>query len=434
MSEVKYLLAECFNSTYKLSSVWDDNMGEPLDVSSWFPFSGVSWGDPRTGAGLGYAANNTWIKRVVGVKYNNEIGWIGYNPRNTTFIYGDSDAHNGMVFTSEGSHVVDNVGGTEVAMDFGAKVGPPVLAPGWTDPWFEAMWDTIGFMGESPGPFVPDDDPDYFFEQTQETYLDPLPDYSPVGPIVTDLQKTALRRMSHRNGVIGGDDWYYNYFTTPTGCDWNLSHIVAIGGPKVNLASEYANEHTWAVFTSADSGTEFEDLEDGGIYVFPSGNYYTGDGWSVITIVDDLNLTSWTAIHDEDMVIDNMGNLWNTYDTDGFGVDVNLDGPTLTEPYAFLMIYGMSGWDTRAACNWFAQYRQYFNPTWGFDPLGLATNATHPKLGATTIILNTDEIADCCDDGWLNGVKEILGPVAGRWRLSDTAWNVWIAQPVSIKW
>jgi hypothetical protein len=115
-------------------------------------------------------------------------------------------------------------------------------------------------------------------------------------------------------------------------------------------------------------------------------------------------------------------------------VNVNLDGPTLTEPYAFLMIYGMSGWDTRAACNWFAQYRQYFNPQLGFDPLGLATNATHPKLGATTIILNTDEIADCCDDGWLNGVKEILGPVAGRWRLSDTAWNVWIAQPVSIKW
>jgi hypothetical protein len=334
-----------------------------------------------------------------------------------------------MVFTEYGSHVVDVVGGTEVAMDFGAYVGAP-YSDTLGDPWFEAMWDTIGFMGETPGPFVPETGaPDYFFEQTQETYLDPLPDYSPVGPITTDLQKTALRRKSHRDGPEGAQ--YFNYFTTPTGCGWNLSHIVAVGGPKVNLATEYGNEHTWAVYVSEDSGTEFEDLEDGGIYVFPSGNYYTGDGYSVITVVDDLNLTSWTSVHDQDTFVDNFGNTV-TFDTDMQGHIV--DGPTLNDPYAILMIYGMSGWDTRAAANWFAQYRQYFNPSLGFDQTGLATNATHPKLGATTIILNTDHIASVCDEGWLYGVQEILGPVAGRWRLSESAWNVWMAAPISITW
>jgi hypothetical protein len=435
MTEIKYLLAECFNASYKLSSNhWSSN-DLSLDMANWYPFSGVSWLGGKV-----MVKNNSFVDPTIGY-FSGPAGepTIFPSPRNTTFIYGDSVSHNGMVFTSEGSHVVDVVGGTEVAMDFGAYVGPPSLRGNnqvlYGDPWFEAMWDTVGFMGESPGPFPAQvGAPDYFFEQTQETYLDPLPSYSPVGPISTDLQKTAIRRMSHRQGPEG--DQYFNYFTTPTGCGWNLSHIVAVGGPKVNLATEYANEHTWAIWTSAESGTEFEDLEDGGIYVFPSGNYYVGDGWSVITIVDDLNLTSWTALADNDFYVSNMGNTMLS-NTDG---QPSTDGPTLVEPYAILAIWGMSGWDTRAACNWLAQYRQFFNPSLGFDATGLATNATLqpdtglPKLGVTTIILNTDAIADVCDDGWMNGVQEILGPVAGRWRLSESAWNVWIDVPVSIDW
>jgi hypothetical protein len=458
LSEIKYLLAEVFNSTYKLSSNWFDSdwpiRNDPLDVSQWYPFAGADW------EALEYVWNNTWIKRSAGHIGNQLQGIIvDANSRNTTFIYGDSVAHNGMVFTSEGSHVVDVVGGTEVGMDFGAYMAG---FKGWQgmanpDPWFEAMWDTTDFMGQAIGPFVPEvGAPNFFFEQTQETYLDPLPTYSPVGPIETDLQKTALRRMSARRANCGwGGDTYTNYFTTPTGCDWNLTHIVAVGGPKVNLATEYGNEHTWAIFTSSESGTEFEELEDGGIYSFPSGNYYTGEGWSVITIVEDLNLTSWTAIYDEMLLETWDGFCDPDFDTDGVQnpwwhgpADPIIDGPTLTDPYALLLIWGMSGWDTRAASNWFAQYRQFFNDLYDLQlGVGLATNATlqpfgawghwpfggRPKLGATTIILNTEEIGDSCGD-WLNGVKEILGPCAGRWRLSETAWNVWISAPLSIEW
>jgi hypothetical protein len=453
LSEIKYLVAEVFNATYKLSSNWDDVDGDPLDVSQWYPFAGVQW------RALEYVWNNTWIKKDCGWTGTWLDGWMTVDDessRNCTFIYGDSEAHNGMVFTSEGSHVVDVVGGTEVGMDFGSyisnwKGNPATASP---DPWFEAMWDTSDFMGQTIGPFVPEvGAPDFFFEQTQETYLDPLPTYSPVGPIETDLQKTALRRMSARRADCGWrGDTYTNYFTTPTGCGWNLTHIVAVGGPKVNLATEYFNEHTWAIWTSDESGTEFEELEDGGIYVFPSGNYYTGDGWSVITIVEDLNLTSWNAIYDEELLETWQGGCVCSYDTDGAraGIipwcdwDPIVDGPTIYEPYAALLIWGTSGWDTRAAANWFAQYRQFFSDTTDLQlGTGLATNATlqpsgwpwtgRPKLGATTIILHTEHIQDSCNN-WLNGVAEILGPCAGRWRLSETAWNVWIAVPLSIEW
>jgi hypothetical protein len=454
ISEIKYLLSEVFNSTYKLSSNWFDVYptgkggvpGDPLDVSQWYPFAGVEW------RYIEDAWGNSWIKKFAGNDGTLGDGWFYAtgSARNCTFIFGDSVAHNGMVFTSEGSHVVDVVGGTEVGMDFGAYLGMFKGIPGMAspDPWFEAMWDTTDFMGKTIGPFVPEvGAPDFYFEQTQETYLDPLPTYSPVGPIETDLQKTARRRMSARRADCAwGGDTYTNYFTTPTGCGWNLTHIVAVGGPKVNLATEYFNEHTWAVYTSEESGTEFEELEDGGIYVFPSGNYYTGDGWAVITIAEDLNLSSWTAIYDDECLEFWGGACTPSYDTTPHGPDDN-DGPTLVDPYAGLLIWGMSGWDTRAACNWFAQYRQFFNDIEDLQlGMGLATNATRqptgepepfsgrPKLGATTIILHTEHVAEVCDEDWLYGVKEILGPCAGRWRLSETAWGVWISAPVSIRW
>jgi len=341
-----------------------------------------------------------------------------------------------MVFTAYGSHVVDVVGGTEVGMNFGSYISSNSTAA-VNDPWFEAMWDTVDFMGESLGPFVPEvAAPDFFWEKTMETYLDPIPDYSPVGPISTDLTLTAMRRMSARNAACcWRGDRYVDYFTTPTGCGWNLTHVVGVGGPKVNLATEYFNEHTWAVWTSSESGCEFTELADGGIYVFPSGNHYTGDGTSVITIVEDLNLSSWTAIYDEECL-----GAWNTggcnpaYNTDGNVGGTITDGPTIVEPWAGLLIYGISGWDTRAAANWFAQYRANFNDISTMLQALQPVDVGYDKLGATTIILNTDEIADCCDDGWLNGVQEILGPCAGRWRLSTSAWNTWVQQPVAIVW
>jgi hypothetical protein len=442
VSEIKYLLTEVFNSYYKLSTCNTEAQrwaNINLDVSNWFPFAGVQWNnmwpDPLSESEyyrLVFDHNNTHVYYKIGEESCNSPQAI---PDNCTFIYGDSVAHNGMVFTSEGSHVVDVVGGTEVGMNFGSYIS--ANAP--TDPDFEAMWDTQDFMGETIGPFVPEvGAPDFFFEESMLTYLDPLPDYSPAGPILTDLTLTALRRMSARRAPCwwleeGELAWknakkkqYVNYFTTPTGCDWNLTHIVAVGGPKVNLATEYFNEHTWAVFTSAESGTEFEELEDGGIYVFPSGNYYVGDGWSVITIADDLNLTSWTAIYDEEELVYWGGDECNIFNTDMAPQGDVVDGPTICEPYAGLIIYGMSGWDTRAAANWFAQYRHMFSV--------LYTNSSYPKKGATTIILNTNRIGEVCDETWEWGIKEILGPPAGRWRLSESAWSVWIKAPLSITW
>jgi hypothetical protein len=440
ISEIKYLLQQVFNPIYKLSTdnehaqryeandVYSDPWGEDLDVSNWYPFAGVEWGS-RTGSepytnndGLYWNANNTHVLYDIGSEsgLGTSMG-PDADPRNTTFVYGDTLAHNGMVFTSEGAHVVDVVGGTEVGMDFGNYISDNTFS----DPFFEALWDTIDFMGEGMGPFVtPTGAPDFFFAGSMETYLDPLPDYSPVGPITTDWELTALRRKSARRAPCWGGDTYTGYFTTPTGCKWDLNHIVAVGGPKVNLATEYFNEHTWAVYVSEESGTEFEELMDGGIYVFPSGNYYVGEDYSVITIVDDLNLTSWTAIADY-VKYPFVG--CSRYDTDDFDSPESQDGPTIVEPYAALLIWGMSGWDTRAAANWFAQNRHEFRGT------NLMTDDLYRKEGVTTLILYTPEVMDSCTD-WENGIKEILGPPAGRWRLSTTAWGVWIKQPLQITW
>jgi len=407
ISEIKYLLSEVFNATYKLSSEWLDVNGVELSLDSWYPFSGVH------SEGLEYVWNNTWIKRSIGEW--EEVFFYG-DPRNTTFIYGESVAHNGMVFTSQAASVVDVVGGTEVGEDFGGLVG-------WTDgdPWWEAMWDTKGFMGEAFGPFY-GVSPNFFMTVAGKDFID-----GPPTPVTLSYKFSGWRRPQNRTNGESGVDW--DLFTTPTGAPWDINHTVVLGGPKVNLAAEYFNDHTWAVWTSSASGCEIPELANGGIYVFPSGNIYTS-GFSVITICDDLNLTSMTAIYDEE--VDRI--IPGPFSTDLNPWNNQLDGPTLVDPYAGLLIWGISGWDTRAAANWLAQYR------WDFDDL--CTNATYPKYGATTIILHTPHVAEVFDNPAIGpnqclgeyGIKEILGPVAGRWRHSVTAWGVWITVPCSIDW
>jgi len=417
IGEIKYLLSEVFNATYKLSSEWDDLDGEPLDLSQWYPFAGV-WDTT-----IERAWGNSWLKKHAGNDWLGEEEWaIEASPRNTTFIYGESAPHNGMVFTSEAASVVDVVGGTEVGEAFGSYIS---WWPWLADPAWEAMWDTTGFMGEVFGPFY-GAAPDFFMTVEGKDFVDA--DTTPFAPLTWTF--SGWRRIQNRtygdpdDHPYGQPDVDWNLFTTPTGQDWDVRHTIVIGGPKVNLAAEYYNDHTWAVWTSEDSGCEIDDLADGGIYVFPSANYYT-EGFSVITICDDLNLTSWTAIYDEEIRVTGAA-----YQTD---LDpAILDGPTLVDPYAGLLIWGYSGWDTRAACNWLAHYYMEFNDFLGGD--GLWTNLDETKLGATTVILYTPEIAEVVDEGWLNGVKEILGPCAGVWRHSVSAWSVWIEVPVQVEW
>lgn len=397
ISEIKYLLSECFNATYKLSSEHADAGGSYYDLSSWFPFSGVDWAD------IQYLWNNTWIERTV----------VNRDSRNTTFLYGESDLHNGMLFTREAASVVDVVGGTEVGMAFGDWIRAAAPCTGtYTDPWYEAMWDTSGFMGEAYGPFY-GVKPDFYMTVPGKVYID-----DPVTELLLSWTFSGFRRVQNRTCGASEVDW--DLFTTPTGALWDVNHTICIGGPKVNLGSEYFNDHTWAVWTSAESGCEIPELEDGGIYAFASGNAY-GEGFSVITIAEDLNLTSWTAIFDEETRV-YAGGL-------NFTTDPNYriwDGPTLVDPYAGLLVWGVSGWDTRAASNWLAQYWHEFNK--------LYTNATHVKRGVTTIILYTPNIAKTNTKGWTYGIREILGPVAGRWRHSVAAWDVWITVPCSIDW
>jgi len=415
VGEIKYLLSEVFNATYKLSSEWNDLYGWPLDLSEWYPFAGVR------DTTLEFAWGNTWLKKATGW----DIAWDPMieewelvhfpDPRNTTFIYGESAPHNGMIFTSQAASVVDVVGGTEVGEAFGSYIG-------WTDgdPWWEALWDTTGFMGEAYGPFY-GVAPNFFKTVAGKDYIDDP------GVVPMSWKFSGWRRMQNRTCGESGVDW--DLFTTPTGGEWDINHTIIIGGPKVNLGAEYYNDHTWAIWTSSASGCEIPELANGGIYVLPSGNIYTS-GFSVITICDDLNLTSWTAIYDEEAVRIVPG----VFQTDLAGA-ANLDGPTLVDPYAGLLIWGISGWDTRAACNWLAHYWWLFN--------GFSTSLRAPwKRGVTTLILHTAHVAEVVPE-WdpldpvgsaLYGVKEVLGPCAGVWRHSVAAWDVAIEVPCQVDW
>jgi hypothetical protein len=101
LSEIKYLLAEVFNSTYKLSSQHDDVNGEPLDMSNWYPFAGVEWVYMDPINSIEYVWNNSWIKRDIGTQSYADDGPDEQDAtsQNATWIYGDTLAHNGMVFT-----------------------------------------------------------------------------------------------------------------------------------------------------------------------------------------------------------------------------------------------------------------------------------------------------------------------------------------------
>ena len=399
ISEIKYMLADVFNCTYKLSSDWVDAGGLNLDLSNWYPFTGVVYDR------MEYVSNNTWIKK--------RIGW---DARNTTFICGESSAHYGSIFTHEAASVIDVVGDIEVGADFGSCVG---LAPG-VDPWFVALCDASGFTATGMAPFslLGGAYPDFYTEVAGAVYFDPVP---------VTWRFTGLHRRGERNDWTGR---IMDLFTTSTGASWDINHTVSIGGPKVNLATEYFMEHSWAVWTSAASSCEIPELIDGGIYVIPSGNYYVGDGYSIVTIVEDLNLTSWTCIHDEEQFWTGSG--WNRVNTDCNPAGWVVDGPTLVDPYAALLIWGISGWDTRAACNWFAHYRCNFNTLWTNATVGI--NGRRAR-GAVAVVLYTPKVASTVGNPWDYGVKEILGTCAGRWRLSTTAWGVWIEVPVaSLDW
>ncbi len=385
--ELKYMLSEYFNTTYKLSTETKDKNGKPLDLSNWYPFSGVSWNKLSTYDG------NVWIDR-----------YITCDPRNTTFIYGASVAHNGMVFASEAASVIDVVGGTEVGEAFGSFISVTGL-----DPWWEAMWDTTGFMGEAYGPFY-GVSPNFYKTVAGKEYVDNL------GTIPLSWKLSGWRRIQNRTNGESGVDW--GLFTMPTGASWDINHTIIIGGPKVNLASEYFNDHMWIIWV--DPATTASELPEAGFFSIPTGTFYPAShgGYSLITIAEDLNLTSWTSIYDGEQIGDGV-----FFETNSAA----LDGPTLSDPYAGLLIYGISGFDTLAAAYWLAHYWCNFNT--------LYTNETTPNRGVTSVLLNTVKMRGISDNTWQWAIQELVGPVAGRWRAEARSnWVPWMSYLTSIDW
>ena len=404
-SEFKYLLSEYFNATYKLSTETPDDDGgtEYLDLSNWYPFSGVEWD------GLAEYNGNSFIDREIGCGDDG-----GYDPRNTTFVIGDSAVHYDTV-VAEGAATIDVVGAVMVGEAFGSFVD-------WTcltcpvDPIWLAMYDIEAFSGLATAPY-------YTLEKDSLVYFD---------PVTVTLKLTGWTRRQNR--ACG--QWYplgetspvdIDYFTTPTGCSWDVNHTINVGGPRVNLGTAYFNEHNWLVWVDPDAtGSE---LDEAGVFSIPTGQFYpeSEGGISVITITEDLNLTSWTAVHDA------MG-LWDrttgcTTIRTNSSAPTGLDGPTLIDPYAGLSVWGISGVDTHAAAYWLAHYWCEFHE--------LLINATtdHEKRGATALVLNTGKMADVCDETWMFAVQEIIGPPAGRWRFeTGTTWGPWISYPCSIDW
>jgi len=389
VGELKYLLSEYFNATYKLSTETTDIKGNYLDLSNWYPFTGVKWSK------LSEYDGNTWIVR--------NITW---DPRNTTFIIGDSAVHYDSV-TNQGAATIDVVGAVMAGESFGndtgwmrRKAGLTIL---WTeDPIWSAMYDTKVFsqLGTAP-----------YYTTTKDSLVYP-------DPVHVTLKLTSWQRRSGNyhyaaNTVTG-------LFTTPTGFTVDVNHTICVGGPRVNLGTAYFNDHAFIIWV--DPATTGSEEPSAGYFSIPTGTFYpatASGGWSLIEITDDLNLTSWTSVYDGKVLLD--GTVYQT------STSAVTDGPTLVDPYAGLLVYGMSGIDTHAASYWLAHYYSKFNT--------LYTNATTPKRGVTAILLNTAKMSAVVDKNYEWAIQELVGPVTGRWRAeTGSNWGPWMSYPTSIDW
>ena len=405
--EFKYMLSEYFNATYKLSTETADLHGQVLDLSNWYPFTGVSWD------GLSYYDGNVWVQRAIG---NKRLGtetrdqgtFYVMDPRNTTFIIGDSNVHYDTV-TNQGAATIDTVGAVMAAQAFGSWTGWTLSVQNTYDPLWYAVYDTKAFSALATAPY-------YTLTKSSLVYPD---------PVHVTLKLTGWQREQGRGYMQ--NTWKNQTLQTPTCYWWNLNHTIAVGGPRVNLATAYFNDHTWIIWV--DPATTGSELPEAGYFSIPTGTFYPAShgGYSLITIADDLNLTSWTSIYDGELIGYQKG---VTYQTNGTASD----GPTLSDPYAGLLVYGMSGIDTHAAAYWLAHYWACFNK--------LYTNETKQKhtgvgkRGVTSVLLNTEKMCGVSDNiDWQWAIQELVGPVAGRWRAeSGTEWGPWMAYPISIKW
>jgi hypothetical protein len=403
--ELKYLLSEYFNATYKLSSEQHDIDDDDMDLSNWYPFAGVRWGDytDPVNPGIVEYDGNSWILR--------DIDWD--DPRNTTFIIGDSAVHYDSL-TNQGAATIDVVGAVMVGEAFGSLIGT------WcdTDPVWMAMYDTQVFSKLST---------------VANTYTLTKPSLVYPDPVSVNLKLTGWQRMQGR--WPNQDDLVTDIFTTPTCYTWDVNHTINIGGPRVNLGTAYFNDHAFIVWV--DPATTGSELPEAGFYSIPTGTFYPeSDGkYSLIEICEDLNLTSWTSVFDN---VD-MSGYGDYYDTNPNAVYDSLDGPTLNDPYAGLIVYGMGGDDTHAASYWLAHYWCRFNE--------LYTNATDQpeymswsegmrgKRGVTAVLLNTVKMCGVVDNDWQYAVQEMVGPVQGRWRAeTGDNWGPWISYPCTIDW
>jgi len=384
VGELKYLISEYFNATYKLSTEAVDANGLHLDLSNWYPFSGVKWNSLSTYDG------NVWVNR-----------YITGDPRNTTFILGDSNIHYDSV-TNQGAATIDTVGSVMAGEAFGAFIGD------WTgiwcpvDPVWLAMYDTEVFSALATTPH-------YTLTKTSLVYPDPVP---------VTLKMTGWQRRQGRGYYQ--NNLLQDIFTTPTCYTWDVNHTICVGGPRVNLGTAYFNDHAFIIWV--DPATTGSELSEAGYFSIPTGTFYPASdgGYSLIEITDDLNLTSWTSVYDgEHIYWAGAEKIIQTSDA--------LDGPTLSDPYAGLMVYGMSGFDTHAAAYWLAHYWCNFND--------LYTNVTTPKRGVTAVLLNTEKMCGVVDNTWEWAIQELVGPVAGRWRAeAGSNWGPWMAYPISIIW
>ena len=395
--ELKYMLSEYFNASYKLSTESVDNAGLHLDLSNWYPFSGVTW------SGLTETWGNTFVNHKI----------QGEDPRNTTFIIGDSNVHYDTV-TMQGAATIDVVGAVMAGEAFGSYIdlSAPWACP--TDPWWLAMYDTQVFSPLATAPH-------YTLTKNSLVYPDPVP---------VTLKLTGWQRMQGRMNNQG--NLATDIFSTPTCYTWDVNHTIDIGGPRVNLGTAYFNEHSWIIWV--DPATTGSELPEAGFFSIPTGTFYpeSEGGWSLIAICEDLNLTSWTSVYDNAWLPD-----LTHYDTNAHSADPGLDGPTLNDPYAGLIVYGVSGVDTHAATYWLAHYWCKFNQ--------LYTNATELKRGVTAILLNTAKmcgVVDHTEADWGDGthggewaIQEIVGPPEGRWRAeTGTNWGPWMSYPTSVDW